>query len=116
MKFILIFVLILSGCSNIQNGIFLTKELPTAKLNQKYYFEIKMKEQGIIQDKFYVETNINKESGLVVVPNQGVNFMHSSTIIEGTPKNVGEYNIHISGVARSGLKKFDKTFILIVNE
>lgn len=116
MKYFLIFIIFFSGCSDINNEIFITQKIPSAKVNKEYYFEIKMKEQGVIQDKFYVESNIGKESGLTVLSNQGSNFMHSSTIIEGKPKKSGKYNIHISGMARSGLKKFDKNFILIVKE
>ena len=117
MKALSLFCLIaLSACSYFYDDIFITKNLPKAKLHQKYDAEIKMKEQAIIEDKFSIETDLNKNSGLTLLANQGTTFSHSTTVITGIPQQTGTYNIHISGVARSGLKKFDKIFILIVEK
>lgn len=117
MKAFSLFCLIaLSACSYFYDDIFITKDLPKAKLHQKYYAEIQMKEQAIIEDKFSIETDLNKDSGLTILANQGTTFAHSTTVITGIPQRTGKYKIQISGVARSGLEKFDKEFILIVEE
>lgn len=109
-----IFVLLLIGCSGKYDEIFLTKEIPSGKVNEAYYSEIKMREQGIIDDEFYVTTNIKDDSGLIVLPNQNDTSKraHTLTIVKGTPKKTGAYEIKISGIARSGNKEFEKKFEL----
>lgn len=116
MKYLSVFFLLISGCSNIHNEVFITKELPKAKVGEKYYAEIRMEERGIIENLFYVDTNINKGMGMEVIPNQNpsINFSHSLTIIKGVPNKSGIYTVNISGVVRGGNKDFDKKYILEV--
>ena len=113
-NFTYIFFLLLMGCSGKYDEIFLTKEIPSGKVNEVYYSEIKMLEQGIIEDEFCVSSNINNDSGLIVLPNQNDTSKraHTLTIVKGTPKKTGTYEIKISGIARSGNKKYEKKFKL----
>ncbi|MCU4640717.1 hypothetical protein [Acinetobacter courvalinii] len=117
-KLVVVLFLLLSGCSNINNDIFLTKEVPVGKVGSPYYAEIKMKEYAVIEDTFLVVTNIDQNSGLMVSSGHGVNESapHAMTKIEGTPMKSGIYKIIISGTVRDGLKDFNQDFILRVEE
>ncbi|NNP68890.1 hypothetical protein [Acinetobacter sp. Ac_5812] len=119
MKKILILIsLFILGCSNINNNVFLTKEIPVAKVGKPYFAEIKMKEYRVIEDDFLVQSNIDQDSGLVILSDQGEKYFasHALTIIKGTPRRSGIYNINISGTVRDGLKDFNKDFVLRVEE
>lgn len=65
-------------------------------------------------DEFHVTTNINDDSGLIVLPNQNDTSerAHTLTVIKATPNKRGTYEIKISGIARSGNKEYEKKFEL----
>ncbi|MFW2161662.1 hypothetical protein ACG93T_09800 [Acinetobacter beijerinckii] len=117
-KFVALTFLFLLGCSNINNDVFLTKEIPVAKVGSPYFGEIKMKEYSIIEDTFLVQSNIDQKSGLIVSSDQGEKEFapHALTTIKGTPKRSGIYKINISGTVRDGLKDFNKDFVLKVED
>ena len=77
-----------------------------------------MKDQGIIEDMFYIETDLNSDSGLSILSRQKAdpNFSHSITVVEGKPNKVGLYNINISGITRDGNKRFNKKYIVNIKE
>ncbi|MCU4581683.1 hypothetical protein KTJ32_11860 [Acinetobacter gyllenbergii] len=110
--------LFLLGCSYENSDVFLTKEIPMAKVGSPYYAEIQMKEYGVIEDTFVVASNIDQNSGLIVSSDQGEKPFapHALTKIEGTPTKSGIYKINISGTVRDGLKDFDQDFVLKVEE
>ncbi|EPG38453.1 hypothetical protein F907_01036 [Acinetobacter colistiniresistens] len=77
-----------------------------------------MKEYRVIEDTFFVESNIDQKSGLIVLSSQGDKDFapHALTKIEGTPIKSGIYKINISGTVRDGLKDFNKDFVLKIEE
>ena len=117
-KFIVLTFLLLLGCSNINNDVFLTKEIPVGKIGSPYYAEIKMKDYRVIEDTFLIQSNIDQKSGLIVSFDQGEKEFapHALTIIKGTPKRSGVYKINVSGTVRDGLKDFNKDFVLKVED
>ena len=117
-KIVVLTFLFLFGCSLENKDVFLTKEIPAAKVGSPYYTEIKMKEYGVIEDTFVVASNIDQNSGLIVSSGQGEKPFapHALTKIEGTPTKSGIYKINISGTVRDGLKDFDRDFVLKVEE
>ncbi|TVT80670.1 hypothetical protein [Acinetobacter colistiniresistens] len=117
-KILILISLFILGCSNISNDVFLTKEIPRGKVGSPYYAEIKMKEYRVIEDTFFVESNIDQKSGLIVLSSQGDKDFapHALTKIEGTPIKSGIYKINISGTVRDGLKDFNKDFVLKIEE
>lgn len=117
-KFIALTFLLLLGCTNVNNDVFLTKEITVGKVGSPYYAEIKMKEYRVIEDTFLIQSNIDQKSGLIVSPDQGEKefALHALTTIEGTPKKSGVYKINISGTVRDGLKDFNKDFVLKVED
>lgn len=90
-KFIALIFLLLLGCFNINNDVFLTKEIPVGKIGSPYYAEIKMKDYRVIEDTFLIQSNIDQKSGLIVSSDQGEKEFapHALTIIKGTPKRAG---------------------------
>lgn len=117
-KVMLLTFLFLFGCSDLNKEVFLTKEIPVAKVGSPYYAEIKMKEYRVIEDTFVVKSNIDQNSGLIVSSGHGEKQFaaHALTKIEGTPTRSGLYKINISGTVRDGLKGFNRDFILNVEE
>lgn len=94
------------SCTNTKD-IFITKELPVAKVNQPYLEKIIMQPARLDEASFKVETNISSDTGLSVLENQGdFDFPHTLTIIQGTPKHEGKYYIRISGANREASPKF----------
>lgn len=117
-KIVVLTFLFLFGCSHENKDVFLTKEIPAAKVGSPYYAEIKMKEYRVIEDTFVVASNIDQNSGLIVSSDQGEKQFarHALTKIEGTPTKTGIYKINISGTVRDGLKDFGQDFVLKVEE
>lgn len=119
MKLIIVLMLcsLQLACTNVQD-IFITKELPVAKVDQSYSVKILMRPAKLDESSLTVETNISSDTGLSVIENQGdFDFPHTSTVVEGIPKIEGKYYIRISGSNREGSPKFfSKEYELIIEK
>ena len=106
---ILIVCLFQLACTHSQD-IFMTKELPLAKIDQPYSANILMRPTKLDESSFKVETNITPHTGLSVIDHQGdAEFSHTITVVEGMPETEGEYYIRISGAhGEASLKFFPK--------
>lgn len=105
------------ACTGKQE-IFITQELPVAKIDQPYSVKILMRQARLDESSFKVETNISLDTGLTVLENQGdFDFPHTTTLVEGKPKIEGKYYIKISGANREASPKyFSKEYELIVTK
>ena len=114
---ILIVCLFQLACTHSQD-IFMTKELPLAKIDQPYSANILMRPTKLDESSFKVETNISSDIGLIVMENQGdFDFPHTTTLVEGTPKIEGKYYIKISGANREASPKyFSKEYELTIQK
>lgn len=103
------------ACTSDQD-IFITKELPVARINQPYSVKILMRPARFDESSFKVETNLSSDVGLSVTENQGdFDFPHTMTLVEGVPKVEGKYYIRISGANREASPKyFSKDYNLII--
>lgn len=105
------------ACTSAQD-IFITNDLPEAKIDQPYSVKILMRPARLDESSFKVETNISLDTGLTVLENQGdFDFPHTTTLVEGKPKIEGKYYIIISGANREASPKyFSKEYELIVTK
>ena len=105
------------ACSSTDD-IFITDELPEAKIDKPYSVKILMRPARLDESSFKVETNISSDIGLIVMENQGdFDFPHTTTLVEGTPKIDGKYYIKISGANREASPKyFSKEYELTIQK
>ncbi|WP_227560855.1 hypothetical protein [Acinetobacter bereziniae] len=115
-----IFLILLSaffilGCTNTPS--ITPDKLPKASVGEHYNVKIEI-EKVILVDELFVDSNITKDSGLVL--NTGIGDPpYSDNIIEvkGVPVKMGEYEIIIEGQTRNAYGRninFRKKYDLVV--
>ena len=114
---ILIVCLFQLACTHSQD-IFMTKELPLAKIDQPYSANILMRPTKLDESSFKVETNMTADTGLRVIDHQGnAEFSHTVIVVEGKPKNCRGI-LYPNQRCQSGSKPkfFSKTYTVMVQK